>query len=191
MDNFYVVISLICGSIIVILLCNYYFQLKTNIMASYKAILFSGTIILLMAQCQQSTNTTTTIQKQTLPQMSKEDGKIITSREISVWEYSKTKQLDKLREILADDYVGYFVTGNMQPSDVINLLRKSTFTSYHLSNINVKPITENVAIITYHVLQDVTGAEGDKWIPEIAASATYVKRNGVWYSVFYQEMPLL
>jgi len=24
----------------------------------------------------------------------------------------------------------------------------------------------------------------------LAAASTYVKRNGVWYSVFYQEMPL-
>ena len=159
-------------------------------MAMFKAILFSGIIILSLVQCKQSTNSTTTTQKQALPQMSKEEGKIITSREINVWEYSKTKQLDKLREILADDYVGYFVTGNMQPSDVINLLRKSTFTSYHLSNINVKPVADDVAIITYNVLQDVTGVDGDRWIPEVAAAATYVKRNGTWYSVFYQEMPL-
>ena len=158
-------------------------------MATFKAILFSGIIILSLSQCKQST-TTTSPQKQTLPQMTKEEGQIITAREISVWEYSKTKQLDKLREILADDYTGYFVTGNMQPSDVINLLRNSTFTSYHLSNINVKPIAENVAIISYHVMQDVTGADGIKWVPELAAASTYVKRNGVWYSVFYQEMPL-
>jgi hypothetical protein len=158
-------------------------------MATLKAILFSGIIILSLSQCKQST-TTTSPQKQSLPQMTKEEGQIITTREISVWEYSKTKQLDKLREILADDYTGYFVTGNMQPSDVINLLRNSTFTSYHLSNINVKPIAENVAIISYHVMQDVTGADGIKWVPELAAASTYVKRNGVWYSVFYQEMPL-
>ena len=158
-------------------------------MATFKAILFSGIIILSLAQCKQS-NTTTSPQKQSLPQMTKEEGQIITAREISVWEYSKTKQLDKLREILADDYTGYFVTGNMQPSDVINLLRNSTFTSYHLSNINVKPIAENVAIISYHVMQDVTGTDGIKWVPELAAASTYVKRNGVWYSVFYQEMPL-
>ena len=159
-------------------------------MATFKAILFAGIIILSLSQCKQSTNTTTSTQKQALPQMTKEEGKIITSREINVWEYSKTKQFDKLREIMADDYTGYFVTGNMQPSDVINLLRKSTFTDYHLSNINVKPVAENVAIITYNVLQDVTGEDGAKWVPEVAAAATYVKRNGNWYSVFYQEMPL-
>lgn len=158
-------------------------------MISFKTFLISGIIIISLSQCKQSTTTTST-QKSALPQMTKEEGQIITAREISVWEFSKTKQLDKLREILADDYTGYFTTGNMQPSDVINLLRKSTFTSYHLSNINVKPIAENVAIISYHVVQDVTGADGEKWIPEVASAATYVKRNGVWYSVFYQEMPL-
>ena len=159
-------------------------------MATFKANLFLGIIILSLSQCKQSTNTTTTTKKPALPQMTKEDGQIITSREINVWEYSKTKQFDKLREILADDYVGYFVTGNMQPRDVINLLRKSTFSSYHLSKINVKPIAADVAIISYNVVQDVTGEDGIKWVPEVAAAATYVKRNGAWYSVFYQEMPL-
>ena len=159
-------------------------------MAMFKAFVFSAIVVFSLSQCKQSTQTTTTSQKQALPQMSVEEGKIITAREINVWEYSKTKQYDRLREILADDYVGYFTTGNMQPSSVINLLRKSTFTDYHLSNINVKPIADNVAIITYNVLQDVTGEDGVKWVPEVAAAATYVKRNGIWYSVFYQEMPL-
>lgn len=158
-------------------------------MASFKAFLLSGIIILSLSQCKQSTNTTADT-KQALPQMSVEEGKIITAREINVWEFSKTKQLDKLREILADDYTGYFTTGNMRPTDVLNLLKKTNFTDYHLSNINVKPIAGDAAIITYNAQQDVTGADGVKWVPEVAAAATYVKRNGIWYSVFYQEMPL-
>lgn len=157
-------------------------------MATFKAFIILGAVLFSLSQCKQSTPTTP--KAQVLPQMTKEDGQVITAREINVWEFSKTKQLDKLREILADDYVGYFSTGSMRPSDVLNLLRKSTFTDYHLSNINVKPIAADVAIITYNVVQDVTGADGVKWVPEVASSATYVKRNGNWYSVFYQEMPL-
>ena len=153
-----------------------------------KNVLFSAVVLVSLCNCQQKNDPKPI--KQQLPQMSQEEGKIIIAREISVWEYSKTKQYDKLREIMADDYIGYFANGNMQPTDAINLLRKSSFKDYHLSNINVKPVAENVAIIYYNALQDVTGADGDKWIPEIAASATYVKRNGIWYVVFYQEMPL-
>ena len=157
-------------------------------MTTFKAFLLSALVIFSVSQCKQTTSTKTTTQ--VLPQMSKEEGQIIISREINVWEYSKTKQYDKLREILADDYIGYFTSGSMQPSDVINLLRKSTFNDYHLSAINVKPIADNVAVVYYNVMQDVVAADGDRWIPEIAASAVYVKRNGIWYSVFYQEMPL-
>jgi hypothetical protein len=156
-------------------------------MASFKALFIAAAVMISFAQCRSKTATTTV--SSSVPQMSREDGKVITAREISVWEYSKTKQFDKLREILADDYIGYFVSGNMQPSAVINLLRNTTIHSYHLSNITVKPVTENTAIIYYDVLQDVTAADGDKWIPEVAASSVYVKRNGIWYSVFYQEMP--
>ena len=125
-----------------------------------------------------------------LPEVSKEDGKIITEKEISIWEFSKTKQFDKLRSILADDYTGYFSSGDMRPSDVINLLKNTTIYSYHLSNIHVKPVSDDVVIITYDVQQDVQAADGSKWIPEVGASSTYVKRKGIWYSVFYQEMPL-
>ena len=154
-------------------------------MASFKTFLLASAIIVALTQCKSKNPSPGNAP---VPQMSKEEGKIITEREISVWEYSKTKQFDKLREILADDYTGYFTSGNMQPSDVINLLRNTTINSYHLSNINVKPVTDNTAIIYYDVVQDVTAADGQKWIPEVSASSVYVKRNGTWYSVFYQEM---
>ncbi|MEJ7611051.1 MAG: nuclear transport factor 2 family protein [Ferruginibacter sp.] len=157
-------------------------------MASFKTILLSFVILFSLAQCKQQVSKPVA---SGIPQMSKEDGSIITKREISLWEYSKTKQFDRLREIMADDYIGYFVTGNMQPSDMINQLRRSAFTAYNLSNIVVKPVTENVAVIYYNVIQDVTGADGQKWLPQLAASSVYVKRNGTWYSVFYQEMPRL
>lgn len=151
-----------------------------------KAIATITFVILCFSQCKNNGNAKTAVP---LPVMSKADGEKITEREISIWEFSKTKQFDKLRAILADDYIGYFSSGNMLPSDVINLLSKTTFTDYHLSNIKIKPVANDVAIIYYDVLQDVTGADGVKWIPKVSASSVYVKRNGVWYAVFYQEMP--
>lgn len=156
-------------------------------MATFKAFIISALVIFSLSQCKQKKKITA--KPLALPQMSKEEGQLIITREINVWEYSKTKQYDKLREILADDYIGYFNSGSMQPSDVINLLRKTSFNDYHLSKINVKPIADDVAVIYYDVLQDVSGADGDKWLPEISASSVYSKRNGTWYSVFYQEMP--
>jgi hypothetical protein len=158
-------------------------------MASFKAFIVSAAVLFSLSQCNNNKTGTTSPSLAELPKMSVEEGKVITAREISMWEFSKTKQFDKLREILADDYIGYFVSGNMHPSDVINLLKNTTFSSYHLSNIQVKPVSDNTAIIYYDLLQDVTAADGDKWLPSLKASSVYVKRNNVWYSVFYQEMP--
>ena len=155
-------------------------------MASFKAFALIPAVIFCLCQCRSSAPKSGA---GAVPQMSKEEGNIIIQREISVWEFSKTKQFDKLREILADDYIGYFTSGSVQPSEDINLLRNTTINSYHLSNITVKPVADNVAIIYYTVDQDVVSATGEKWIPQVAASSVYAKRNGVWYSVFYQEMP--
>ena len=138
-------------------------------MASFKLFIVGAAFTVALTNCKSNTATTTVTTP--IPQMSREEGKIITAREISIWEYSKTKQFDKLREILADDYIGYFTTGNMQPSAVINQLRNTTIHSYHLSNINVKPVSENTAIIYYDVLQDVNGADGEKWVAEVASSS--------------------
>jgi len=123
-------------------------------------------------------------------QITQADSKAIIAREISSWEFAKTKELDKLRDILADDYIAMFGRTMMSSTEVIQNYQKTIVRSYRLFNIRVKPVTENVAIIYYEAYQDVVDDEGNVWIPNIAASATYVKRNNTWYSVFYHETPV-
>lgn len=123
-------------------------------------------------------------------QITQADDKAIRAREISSWEFAKTKELDKLRDILADDYIAMFGRTMMNSTEVIQNYQKTIVRSYRLFNIRVKPVTENVAIIYYEAYQDVVDDEGNLWIPDIAASTTYVKRNNIWYSVFYHETPL-
>jgi len=122
-----------------------------------------------------------------LPTLSAEDTKIITQREISSWEFGKTKNFNGLREILANDYQAFFGRSVMSKNEVILTFQNSIIRSYHLSNIRVKPVTDNVAIIYYELEQDVVDANGDKWTPYVASSTTYVKREGTWRAVFYQE----
>jgi hypothetical protein len=122
-----------------------------------------------------------------LPTLSADDQKIITNREISTWEFGKTKNFGGLKEILADDYTAFFGKNVMNKNDVIRTFQNSIVKSYRLSNIKLKPVSDNVAIIYYELNQDVMDENGDKWTPYVASSATYAKRDGVWKSVFYQE----
>ncbi|RYF88440.1 MAG: hypothetical protein EOO03_08410 [Chitinophagaceae bacterium] len=134
--------------------------------------------------------TTPTTQSASAAELSKADVTQITNREIASWEFAKTKQLDKLREILAEDYQAFFGKLVMSKTEVLQSFQSSNITAYRLSNIRVKKVADDVAVIYYEALQDATDPEGDRWVPQIAASVTYVKRGNQWYSIFYHESPM-
>ncbi len=147
-----------------------------------------------LSNCKPKATTTTTANNTTntssAAEMSKADVTQITNREIASWEFAKTKQLDKLKEILAEDYQAFFGKLTMNKSEVLQSFQSSNVNAYRLSNIRVKKVADDVAVIYYEALQDATDPEGDRWVPQIAASTTYVKRGNQWYSVFYHETPI-
>ena len=137
-----------------------------------------------------ATASTTVVSPNRLPTLSAGDNKAIIAREISTWEFGKGRNFPALREILANDYVGVFGKNIMGPNDVVRTFEKSTVRMYRMSNIRVKPVSENVAVIYYNLMQDIIDENGDPWIPNVASSAVYVKRGNKWYSSFYSETPL-
>ena len=154
-------------------------------------------VLLLMAglsNCKPKATTTTTASStantSSAAEMAKADITQITNREIASWEFAKTKQLDKLKEIMAEDYQAFFGKLVMNKSEVLQSFQSSNVNAYRLSNIRVKKVADDVAIIYYEALQDATDPEGDRWVPQVAASTTYVKRGNQWYSVFYHECPM-
>ena len=88
---------------------------------------------------------------------------------------------------MAEDYQAFFGKIIMNKSEVLQSFQNSNVNAYRLSNIRVKKVADDVAIIYYEALQDATDPEGDRWVPQIAASTTYVRRGNQWYSIFYHE----
>ena len=156
-------------------------------MKSSKTIFFLLLVISVLGSCKSKKEVAVTNNPS---QITMADEKAIKAREISSWQFAKTKELDKLREILADDYMAMFGKTFMNSTQVIQGYQKTIVRNYRLFNIRVKPVTDNVAVIFYEAYQDVVDDEGNIWVPNIAASTTYVKRNNTWYSVFYHETPL-
>lgn len=148
-------------------------------------------LILLMAGLSNCKPKATTVnnntESSTASELSKADVTQITNREIASWEFAKTKQLDKMKEIMAEDYQAFFGKIIMNKSEVLQSFQNSNVNAYRLSNIRVKKVADDVAIIYYEALQDATDPEGDRWVPQIAASTTYVRRGNQWYSIFYHE----
>ncbi|MDB5202229.1 MAG: hypothetical protein JWQ27_1638 [Ferruginibacter sp.] len=135
----------------------------------------------------ETATTTTNANVVKVPVISAADNKYIIDRERSTWEFAKLKNLAAMREILADDYIGFFGKNIVHPNESVQMFQQSTVNSYRMYNIRVKTVTEDVAIIYYELQQDILDQNGVPWTPNVAASSTYVKRNGKWYSVFYQE----
>lgn len=130
------------------------------------------------------------VKTELLPVLSADDIKSITQREISTWEFGKIKSDTGLRAILADDYQAVFGKVILSKEDVIGIYNRSNIRDYNLSNIKVKPIAQDVAIIYYELHQNVTDPNGDRWPAHVAPSVTYVKRDNVWRSVYYIETEL-
>jgi hypothetical protein len=124
------------------------------------------------------------------PELTQADITVIKNKEAASWEFAKTKQLDKLKELLAEDYQAFFGKIIMNKGEVLNSFQRSTIKAYRLSNIRVKKLGDNVAVIYYEALQDALDPEGDRWVPQIGASNVYVKRGGSWYAIFYHETPI-
>lgn len=158
--------------------------------STFKALL----AILLAAglmQCKPKQSNTSTSTSNQGAELDADATKQITNKEIATWEFAKTKQLDKLGEILADDYQAYFGKVLMNKNEVLQSFQKSNISAYRLFNIRLKKINDKAAVIYYDALQNATDPEGERWVPKIAASTVYVKRAGSWYSLFYHETPMM
>ncbi len=170
-----------------------FYPKKMN-MQKMKHIALALVLLLSLAQCKPKETTSTTTAgttTTTADDLTAQDVTTIKAKEIASWEFAKTKQLDKLKEIMADDYQALFGKITMGKAEVLQSFQQSNISAYRLSNIRVKKINEDAAIVYYDCLQNATDPEGDRWVPQIAAATTYVKRGGAWYSLFYHETPAM
>ncbi len=158
-------------------------------MQTIKLLFLSIFTTAILANCKPKTEVKVESQVST-PELTQADITVIKNKEAASWEFAKTKQLDKLKEILAEDYQAFFGKMIMNKGEVLNSFQNSKISNYRLINIRVKKIADNVAVIYYEALQDALDPEGDRWVPEIAASNIYVKRANTWYALFYHETPI-
>ena len=118
----------------------------------------------------------------------------VTNLEMRTLEWSRLHQLDSLAVIVPSDYLGIFSsTGtkrNLQ-KDALTYSNDFVLRSYEVDKLVTYNITSDVVVVTYEMIQDGEDGKGIKWPNKVSATATYVKRNGKWYSKFYRESILL
>jgi hypothetical protein len=106
------------------------------------------------------------------------------------WEAWKNKDSTAYRAVLADDAISNGRTGVATLAQMVTGLKDCEVRSFAFDEgtFRVTSIAPNVALLTFKATQDAT-CGGTAAPTPVWASSLYVRRNGEWRSIFYQETP--
>ena len=103
------------------------------------------------------------------------------------WEATKKKDIKSLRQLCAQDYVAISSDGaRLTLEDFVALFPLFDVKSYKLSDVQVLPISPDVAILLYKAKTETTFL-GVTTKEDMQHSSTWARRDGEWRNVFYQQ----
>ena len=107
-----------------------------------------------------------------------------------VWEAAKKKDADALRRLCTQDYVAILSDGSqLTLNEFCMVFPLFEIQSYSLSDAQVIALGPDAAILLYKAKSE-TVILGEKEREQTQHSSTWVRRNGEWRNVFYQETPI-
>ena len=115
----------------------------------------------------------------------------LVSIEESLWEAWKKGDAAPFKTHLTEDSMMITTGGVSSKEQAIKDITSGQckVTSYSLSDMKVRTVTSDTAILTYKAAQDAI-CEGNKIPAEVYASSVYVKQGGKWLAASYQETPI-
>jgi hypothetical protein len=104
-----------------------------------------------------------------------------------VWEAAKKKDADTLRSLCTQDYVAIISDGSqLTLNEFCMLFPLFQVKSYSLSDARLISLGPDAAILLYKSKSE-TVVLGENEKAQTQHSSTWVRRNGEWRNVFYQE----
>ena len=108
------------------------------------------------------------------------------------WGYMRDKNADGMKSFLADDGLLIFWDGTRynkrQTMELMNDFKLDSFTIE--PTYAVRMITPDVASLLYRVTYASSMKGGPMHTAMTLSSSLYVRRDGKWWSVLYQESPI-
>jgi hypothetical protein len=111
--------------------------------------------------------------------------------EKSSWQFVKDKNLAGMQNYLADDALLIFGDGSRYTkAEFLKAIPTFTLDSFTIDpKADVKVWSPDVATLLYR-LSYTSAMKGGKAVTlKVTSASTYVRRNGKWWSAFYQETP--
>ncbi len=107
------------------------------------------------------------------------------------WQYVKTRNLAGMQAYLADEAVLIFGDGSRYTkAEFLKALADFRLDSFTIApNAQVKVWGPDVATLLYGITYASAMKDAKAVTLKVTSASTYVRRNGKWWSVLYQETP--
>jgi hypothetical protein len=107
------------------------------------------------------------------------------------WQYVKSKDLAAMKNYLADEAVLIFGDGSRYTkAEFLKAIPDFTLDSFTIApNAEVKVWSPDVATLLYRLTYASAMKDAKAVTLKVMSASTYVRRNGKWWSVLYQETP--
>ena len=107
------------------------------------------------------------------------------------WQYVKTRNLAGMQAYLADEAVLIFGDGSRYTkAEFLKALADFRLDSFTIApNAQVKVWSPDVATLLYGITYASAMKDAKAVTLKATSASTYVRRNGKWWSVLYQETP--
>jgi len=116
----------------------------------------------------------------------------LMQNEAASWQYAKTANVPAMKDYLADDALLILGDGARYTKDQFlkSMVGLKIDNAVIDKDSQVIVIAPDVATLLYRVSYTSTAGAGKVETFKVASSNTYVRRNGKWLSVLYQETPV-
>jgi uncharacterized protein DUF4440 len=111
--------------------------------------------------------------------------------ERQAWDYMKTRDRAALRRFLADDLLQIYADGSRySKNEFLDYVSNYRLDSYDIEpTYAVRSISPGVAALVYRVTSRGAARLDRTRTDKVLATSLYVRRDGQWTSVLYQETP--
>ena len=112
----------------------------------------------------------------------------LTAREKALWNASQKKDIARLRQLLADEYVSVSDEGPLNKSEAIAYHHERNVTEYSLRSVRATLLGTNSVLLNY-----ACSAKGDwhgaPFSHDYTCSDIWMNRGGSWQSIFFMDRP--
>jgi hypothetical protein len=116
--------------------------------------------------------------------------KALADKEQMAWKNLVDKKYDDFAKMFADDYQGFYESGVTTKTSEVAEVKQMTFKSATVTDVKVKMLDANNALVTSNAKAEVLLADGKSVPYNMRATSIWVKRGKEWLVVYHSNISI-